>query len=227
MRSNKYLIMKINGDSAVFTNSNFSGGRCASPSDNVTNFQPHDREGSHDNDFYWNSAEELLIGFCRWYNRVDEKEDYHMGNRIYAANSTYRFFRVSNEDEIETTNRDLGFYEITEETFITDMLNSWAYKQVASMFALTPCNQVKRTSPSPVKVNIVINEEMNTWCWTSDYLKEEDYSDCYSITKTIPVGNNYEEAVEFISCTTGRDNFTPYRFGGNDAYNKCKELNKI
>tara|TARA_R100001594_G_scaffold149406_1_gene207121 strand:- start:3588 stop:4271 length:684 start_codon:yes stop_codon:yes gene_type:complete len=221
MRSNKYLVMKINDDSALFTDSSFSGGRSASPSDNVTNFQPHDRHGSHDNDFYWNSAEELLIGFCRWYNRADEKESSNMGNRIYAANATYRFFRVTTEDDIYYANLDLASYEITEDIFITEMITSWAFKQISSMFDESYWS-FQRSKVSPVKVDIVINEETNTWCWTSDYLKEEDYSDCYSITKTIPVGNNYEEAVEFISCTTGRDNFTPYRFGGNDAYDKRK-----
>lgn len=224
MRSNKYLIMKINDDAAVFTNSSFSGGRCASPSDNVTHFQPHDHLGSHDNDFYWNSAEQLLIGFCRWYNRVDEKESYHMGNRIYAASATYRFFRVYNEDEIETANHDLALYEITEETFITEMLTSWAFKQVSGMFTVSNFLCYKRKDPAPVKVDIVINEETSTWCWISDYLKEEDHSDCYSITKTITVGKSYEEALEFISCTTGRDSYTPYRFGGNDVYNKTKAL---
>ena len=223
MRSNKYLIMKINDDSALFTNSNFSGGRCASPLTNVTHFQSHDRHGSHDNDFYWNSAEELLIGFCRWYNRVDEKEAHLMGNRIYAANATYRFFRIYDEVEVEDANRDLAYYEITEETFITEMLTSWAFKQISGMFAVSNFVYHKRADPTSVKVDIVINEETNTWCWTSDYLKEEDYSDCYSITKTIPVGKNYEDAVEYISCTSGCD----YRFGGNDAYNKRKELNKV
>ena len=227
MRSNKYLIMKINDGSVLFTDSSFSGGRCTSPSANVTHFQPYDLEGMHENDTYWNSAEKLLIGFCRWFIRKEEKDSYQMGNRIYAANATYRFFRVPDEDEIETANHDLTSYEISEETFVSDMLNSWAYKQVASMFALTPCNQVERTSPSPIKVDIVINEETNTWCWTSDYLKEEDYSDCYSITKTIPVGKNYEDAVKYISCTSGTEDSIPYRFGGNDAYDKREELNKI
>ena len=68
--------MRINDESATFLNSNFSGGRCTSPSDNVTKFRPYDVPYEHENDTYWNSAEELLIGFCRWYNRVDEKESY-------------------------------------------------------------------------------------------------------------------------------------------------------
>lgn len=131
MRSNKYLVMKINGDSGLFVNSNFHGGRCCSPDDNVTKFRPHDVPNSHENDTYWNSCEELLISFCRWYKRVDEKESYHMGNRIYAATATYRFFKVENEDQIVYANCDLNSYEISEETFINDMLNSWAFTQVS------------------------------------------------------------------------------------------------
>ena len=212
MRSNKYLIMQINGDSALFVNSNFSGGRCASPSDNVTSFRPHDVPFNHENDSYWNSSEELLIGFCRWYRRIDEKESYHMGNRIYSASNTYRFFKIENEDQIPYANCDLNSYEITEETFILDMINSWEFKQVSGMFIAGDHVYHKRESPAPIKVDIVVNEETNSWCWTSDYLKEGDYSHLYSVTKTIPVGKTYEDAVSYISCTSGGE----YRFGGND-----------
>ncbi|CAH9013337.1 conserved hypothetical protein [Vibrio phage 501E54-1] len=212
MRSNKYLIMQINDDSALFLNSNFSGGRCALPSDNTTKFRPHDVPNSHENDTYWNSAEELLVGFCRWYNRVDEKEAYQMCNRIYSANNTYRFFRVEDENEILYANVDLASYEITEETFITEMVNSWAFQQVSRMFAVSNFVTHKRTDPAPVKVSVVINEETDTWCWLSDYLNFE-YKDHLTITiRDVPFRKSYKQAVEYISCTLD----CPYRFGGND-----------
>ncbi|CAH9012264.1 conserved hypothetical protein [Vibrio phage 277E43-1] len=219
MRSNKYLVMQINDDSALFLNSNFSGGRCASPSDNTTKFRPHDVTDSHDNDWYWNSAEGLLVGFCRWYNRVDEKEAYQMGNRIYSANNTYRFFRVEDEDKVLHANVDLASYEITEETFITEMVNSWAFQQVSRMFAVSNFVTHKRTDPAPIKVDLVINTETNTWCWVSDYLKFEHKNHLTITSRSIPVGKSYKQAVECISCTLG----CKYQFGGNDEYLKSKE----
>ncbi len=210
--------MQINGDSATFVNSNFSGGRCASPSDNTTKFRPYDVPYQHENDTYWNSAEKLLVGFCRWYKRVDEKEAYHMGNRIYSASNTYRFFRVEDEDELLYANVDLASYEISEETFITEMLTSWAFEQVSSMFSAKDFVYHKRTDPSPVKVDVVVNTETNTWCWLSDYLNFEHKDHLTLTIRTTPVGKSYKEAVKYLSCTLG----CGYRFGGNDEYNKNK-----
>lgn len=40
MRSYKFLIMKINGDHGLFTDPNFSGGRCTKIDANETWFRP-------------------------------------------------------------------------------------------------------------------------------------------------------------------------------------------
>ena len=125
---------------------------------------------------------------------------------------------IACQDEVNLplANVDLASYEINEETFITEMLTSWAFEQISSMSITGDHVYPKRESPAPIKVEVVINEKTNTWCWLSDYLKQEDYSDCYSLTKTIPVGKSYEEAVKYISCTSQCE----YRFRGNDEYNK-------
>lgn len=217
MRSYKFLIMKINGDHGLFTGSNFGGGRCTKIDANETKFKPHDFGGSHENDDYWNSAEELLVGFSRWYNRVDQKEAYHMGNRIYAANATYRFFRVEDEDQLDSANLDLKSYEISEGQFITDMLNSWAFRQVSSMFCETNFSY-QRPNPSMVDVQVVYNKETNTWCWISDYLEFEKEDHLYVWDIQVPSGKPYDDAVTYIKSEVNCD----YRFGSLDDYNKRK-----
>lgn len=217
MRSYKFLIMKINGDHGLFTGSNFSGGRCTEIDANETKFEPHDFGGGHENDDYWNYAEELLVGFSQWYNRVDQKESYNMGNRIYAANATYRFFRVDDEDQLGSANLDLKSYEISEEQFIKDILNSWVFKQVSSMFRETHFIY-QRPNPSTVYVQVVYNKETNTWCWISDYLEFEKKDHLYVWDIQVPSGKPYDDVVTYIKNEVECD----YRFGGNDGYNKRK-----
>lgn len=223
MRGYKFLVMQTShkGDSTFLTANLGGSGVCADTDTNVTHFRPHDFGGGHDNDNYWNSAEELLVGFSRWYNRIEEKTAYNMGNRIYAATNTYRFFRVNEdlyarEDVLELPNNDLASYEITEEQFIKDMLGSWVFEQVSFMFPDYTLREMKRTPANPVRVKIVYNHDTDSWCWFSDYVGfvQEDYLTVSNMT--VPAGMGYEDAVVYLSCISGEE----YRFGGNDAYNK-------
>ena len=224
MRSYKFLVMETNGEHSMFLNADLGGGGLSAQNDtNVTNFTAHDFGGGHQNDDYWNTPEELLVGFFRWYLRTEEQTAHHMGNRIYSATNTYRFFMVDEslgKQELKLANNDLESFEITERHFINNILNSWAWEQISGMFRDNGIDTV-RTEPSPVEVVIVYNEETTTWCWISDYSKFEDEYHLELSSIYIPVGLNYEEAVMYISkdiigCS--------YRFGGNDAYNKRKGL---
>jgi len=226
MRGYKFLVMQTNknGEHSMFLNAGLGrGGRCCSVTDNVTHFRPLDREGCHDNDNYWNSAEELLVGFSRWYNRMDEKTSYNMGNRLYSATYTYRFFRVdedmySYKCPFEEANNNLTSFEITEEEFIRNIIGSWAFEQVSFMFSeWEGC--FEREAPLPVEVQIVYNEDFNTWCWISDY-QTKNKEGLVVETVKVPVGFDYNSGKNFISGFRA----CPYRFGGNDAYNKRKLL---
>ncbi len=227
-RDYKFLVMQIDSKKeaggAMFLNANLGGGgRCTSATETVTHFRQQDREGCHDNDDYWNSAEELLVGFSRWYNRVDEKTSYNMGNRLYSATHTYRFFRVedellSREDLLGEANKDLTPYEITEREFISNMIGSWAFQQMSHMFSETFFT-LNRVAAQPVKVDIVINKEFNTWCWISDYL-EKDKECLETCNAEVPIGYDYKQGIAYITKLAKCE----YRFGGNDAYNKRKAL---
>ena len=230
-RGYKFLIMQSNDNNNVGFLSGFMGGsRGASPYAKVTNFKKHDFGGGHQNDEYWNSAEELLVGFARWYLRIDEEESYSMGNRIYSATDTFRFFRIDEDlddhkaelDQVDIANKDIEPFEITEAEFISNMLTSWAFEQVSSLFPDMQYDMQNRMKPRPVAVGVVYNREHNTWCWSSDYLNKEDYKDLELKRMEVMVGLHYNEAVGYISARAN----CPYRFGGNDSYNKRKELER-
>ena len=230
-RGYKFLIMQNNDNNNVGFLSGFSGGsRCASPYARVTNFEKHDFGGGHENDEYWNSAERLLVGFARWYLRLDEKESYSMGNRIYAATDTFRFFRIdedlddykSDTSQVDLANKDLLSFEITEAEFISNMSTSYAFEQVSSLFPDMQYDMHNRSAPRPVSVGVVYNKEYNTWSWISDYLEKEDYKGLELKPMEVMVGLHYDEAVGYISAGAN----CPYRFGGNDSYYKRKELER-
>lgn len=223
MKNYKYLVMQIDGERGTFLSSDLGGsGHCTGVDTNVTHFKPHDYGGGHDNDNYWNSAEELLTGFCRWYLRTNEKEARGMGNRLHYATYTYKFFRVeckgfnNNKSILLEANQDLSPFEIPESDFIATMLDSWAFKQVSSMFPEVKFSN-ERTPPEPVEVDVVYNDETSTWCWFSDYLSfdyEDECTDLFGID--VPVGLDYDKALIYISEYLG----CSYRFGGDDKYNK-------
>ena len=226
MRGYNFLVMQtdISGGHSMFLTAGLGGGgRGCSVESNITHFRPRDREGCHDNDDYWNSAEELLVGFSRWYNRIDEKTSYHMSGRLYSATYTYRFFRVdedmySHGCPFKEANNDLVSHEITEREFISNIIGSWAFQQVSYMFSET-LYTLDRVPARPVEVEVVYNKEFNTWCWVSDYLqKDKEYLTVETVK--VPVGLGYEEAVGYISDL----NSCGYRFGGNDAYDKRKKV---
>ncbi len=232
----KYLVMQISstGSAGFLTESLWGSMRCTRADTNVTKFSPHDFGGGHDNDFYWNSLEELLVGFCNWYTRSPEKNDHNMTNRLYHATDTHRFFKVKhdlfiNDDEasgMTAANNDLKSYEITEDEFIKDMIGSYAWEAVSRAFPTnyTFKRKLHRENPKNVHVNIVYNEDTDTWCWSSDYRSKDEYQgvDHLDILDIyVPIGYNYEKAVEHISTVVV---LCEYRFGGNDAYHKRKEL---
>ncbi len=224
MSEYKYLVMQSNAKNNVgFLTASLGGShRCANVDTNVTNFTPHDFGGGHENDDYWNSPEELLVGFSVWYSRWEERKAHNMGNRIYAANATYRFFKVNTgtygdcEDEMFQANQDLPNYEVSEETFIADMLSSREIKILSELFVGDPV----RPAQLPTRVSIVYSKEFNTWCWSSDYRNKEDYNSSNEGYVDIPLGYHYDDAITYISDIYDCE----YRFGGNDAYNKRKEL---
>ena len=224
MKHYRYLVMQSNDRNSVgFLTASLSGShRCAKVDTNITDFNPHDFGGGHDNDNYWNTPEDLLVGFSNWFLRKEEKTSYNMGNRFYAATNTYRFFRaeddVFNADEIDAANLDLKSYEITEAQFILGIQGSYAYKQVSDMFS---GNKVKRPLAEPVKVNVVLNAEHKTWCWVSDYLDKKDYEFLLTHEVSVPVGLHYDEAINYISEFYQGSG---YRSGGNDSYYKRKAL---
>tara|TARA_R110000787_G_scaffold90842_1_gene191607 strand:+ start:940 stop:1659 length:720 start_codon:yes stop_codon:yes gene_type:complete len=229
-RGYKFLIMQSNDNNNVGFLSGFMGGSVsASPYTKVTNFKPHDFGGGHENDEYWNSAEDLLVGFARWYLRIDEKESYSMGNRIYAATDTFRFFRIDEDlddykselDQVDIANNDIVSFEITEAEFISNMLTSWAFEQVSSLFPDTQYDMQNRMKPRPVVVGVVYNKEHNTWSWSSDY-RHGDYKGLELKSMEVMVGLHYDEAIGYISARAN----CPYRFGGNDYYNKRKQLER-
>jgi hypothetical protein len=229
MRGYKFLVMQSNpNNNVMFLSSDLDGGsgRCANVDTNVTHFKPHDFGGGHQNNDYWNSAEDLLVGFSRWYLRTTEKTAYNMGNRLYSATNTYRFFRVDEDldthdiEQVDLANNDLISFEIKEEEFIGNMFNSWCFENIVCLFPPTTFSTT-RTEPSPVEVDVVYNKETNTWCWISDYLNYRNEQHLYVDLLDIPVGLGYKEAVQYISKVLDSE----YRFGGNDSYNK-KQLTK-
>ncbi len=226
MSEYKYLVMQSNARNSVgFLTASLGGShRCADIDTNVTHFsnEGHYYPNTHDNDYYWNTPEELLVGFSRWYLRVSEKTGYNMGNRLYHATNTYRFFKVVDDmddygQEMEAANLDLKSYEITEEEFISDIKNSWAFKAISEMFPQYGC--LDRPEQERVQVNIVRSQEFHTWCWSSDYLSK-DLEGLKVDTLHIPIGLHFDEAKKYLRDRLG----CKYRFGGNDAYNKRKEL---
>ena len=222
----KFLVMQSNDVNNVGFLTETMGGshRSANVDTNVTHFDSH-----WDNRSHWNDAGELLVGFSRWYYRVDEKTAYNMGNRLYFATNTYRFFRVDEEldtaeiDQIDLANVDLKSFEITEAEFIKNMFESWEFKQVERLFSGNQ-NVQMRQNPQPVEVKIVYNSETNTWCWISDYHSGSMEEENCLTTKVIKVtiGLAYEDAVKYISERVNCE----YRFGANDAYNKRKDLER-
>lgn len=226
MSEYKYLVMQSNAKNSVgFLTADLGGGcRSANADTNVTHFsnEGYYHANTHDNDSYWNTPEELLVGFSRWYLRVQEKTAPQMGNRIYHATNTYRFFRVIDDmddhgQEMEAANTDLKSYEITEEEFISDIKGCWAFEALSEMFPNQCCSD--RPIQGCVQVYIIRNIEFNTWCWSSDYLSKDLVSLSVS-TVHVPQGLHYDEAVAWLSGMMECE----YRFGGIDAYNKRKEL---
>lgn len=215
MKHYKYLVMSISEGHAMFLKKDLSGGgRCCDPETNVTHFTPHDFGGGHQNDDYWNTPEELLVGFSRWYVYAVQCNSYNMGNRIYSANTTYRFFRVDEDlDQLHQANNDLLRYEISEEAFISGMMCSWEVSQVMNLFNGNK-GTLHRPKKLPTKVHIVLNWEKESWCWTSDYLRKEDYKHLTVTDEYVPLGLSYEDSVKYISDLSGYN----YRFGGNDRY---------
>lgn len=224
MSEYKYLIMKIDatGEHGGFISASFGGERCTKTDATKTYFTPHDFGGGHDNDSYWNNPEDLIVGFSRWYSRWEERKAHHMGNRIYAANGTYRFFKVNTgtygdcEDEMLLANQDLPSYEVSEETFTADMLSSREIKMLSELFAGDPVRPVQL----PTRVSVVYSKEFNTWCWSSDYRGKGEYNSSNEGYVDVPLGYHYDDAITYISAMYECE----YRFGGNDAYNKRKEL---
>ena len=220
-----YLVMRTQycGESSSFLMKSFSGsGVCCDTNTNTTSFNDHDFGGGHENDTYWNSPEELLIGFSRWYLRKGEKEDYHMCNRIYSATATYRFFRVvddldDNGVEMRKANSDLSSYEITEEAFIKEMLTSWAFKQVGDMYLGRPTT---RPDQNGVVVTVVYNAEFDTWDWISSYLDKKEYEEMTTQEITLPTHITPDTVYKYISNLYHSE----YRFAGDDSYNKRKAL---
>ncbi len=219
MKHYKYLVMKIDGNNGKFLTSNLGGsGRCTEIDTNLTYFKPHDFGGGHDNDTYWNSPEELILGFTNWYMRTAERTTYHIGNRIYNAVATYKFFKVEDtldDDFAFFANTNLKQYEITEEEFIYNMMNSYAMKTMAGLFGNLPRS---RPEQEPVSVEVYYNKVHNTWSWTSDYLQDSVDEDCELMLEFVPVGFDHDKAVEYLSALLDCE----YRFGGNDSYNKRK-----
>jgi hypothetical protein len=223
----KFLVMQSNDVNNVGFLTETMGGshRSANVNTNVTHFDNH-----WDNRRYWNDSGDLLVGFSRWYFRTEEKTSYNMGNRLYSATNTYRFFRVDEDldlpeiDQIDIANKDLKSFEITEAEFIKNMFESWEFKQVERLFSGNP-NVKMRQNPLPVQVDIVYNKETNTWCWSSDYLKPkegEDQSHLHKNSMKVTIGLSYDDAVKYISARANCE----YRFGANDAYNKRKDLER-
>ncbi|AFK66613.1 hypothetical protein COPG_00017 [Colwellia phage 9A] len=223
MRGYKFLVMQANPTNNVaFLTADLNGsGRSANHKTNVTDF-----DSSHDNRSHWNSADKLIIGFTRWYLRINQKEAYNMGNRLYSATNTYRFFRVdtdlddykSNVDQVELANNDLKPFEITEAEFISNIFNSWAWQQVSKLFPKTHTHT--RPPQVPVEVEIVYNSETKSWCWISDYLQPKQEKHLTRKFMKVTIGLHHKEAVKYINARTN----CKYRFGGNDEYYKREAL---
>ena len=85
------------------------------------------------------------------------------------------------------------------------------------MFSVKPS---PRPEQNGVRVTIVYNEEHDTWAWVSDYLSKADYELFPHQEITLPNNTTPPDATRYISelyrCQ--------YRFGGNDAYYKRKDL---
>ena len=228
MRGYKFLVMQSNENNNVgFLSGLLGGSSSADINTNITHFKKNDFGGGHDNDRYWNSAEDLLVGFSRWYLRIGEKEAHLMGNRIYSATDTFRFFRIDTDlddhnNQVDLANNDLASFEITEKEFISNIFNSWAFQQISSLFPDMYYDMNNRAPARPVTVIIVYNKEFNTWCWSSDYLNKEDYKGLEVRSMQVKVGLHYNQAVVYLS---ERSN-CKYRFGGDDSYYKRKELER-
>lgn len=217
----KYLVLRTDskedfGGNTHYMDKSFSGSLFTPDAWYITNFHILSE------DSYWNSPEDLLLGFSRWYTRVEETQAYNMGNRIYAAVATYKFFRVVDDldnhgDEMDAANKDLRPFEITEDVFIEDIKNSYAFKSVGALFS---GESLARSPKLPIEVHIRYNKEYDTWCWVSDYLSEEDYKGTVGGGKYIPVGLSYRAAIKWIS----DEEDCNYRFGGNDSYYKRKAI---
>lgn len=215
MKHYKYLVMSISEGHAMFLTKDLTGGgRCCNNNTTVTHFTPHDFGGGHQNDEYWNTPDELLVGFSRWYTHDVQINSHNMCNRIFSANTTYRFFRVDEElDQTDLANNDLLNYEISEDEFISGILSSWSLSKVMRLFDGNK-KTLYRPKKLPTKVYIVLNEERESWCWTSDYLRKEDYDHLIVTDEYVPLGLSYEDSVEYISDLCEYS----YRFGGNDKY---------
>lgn len=222
MKRYKYLVMRIDGNSGTFLTSCLGGsGRCTEIDTNFTYFKPYDFGGRHENDTYWNTPEELLIGFSNWYLRKTERTSYNMGSRLFSAVAKYKFFKVTDDDfaeydYIKSANVNLGEHEITEEVFISDMLDSYAMKTITDLFGNLPRS---RPEQEPVSVEIYYNRVHNTWSWVNDYLEGSVDEDCQLMLEFIPVGFDYDKSIEYLSALLDCD----YRFGGNDSYYKRKD----
>lgn len=213
MKDYKYLVMEINGDNGVFLSADSSGGRCTEIDANETFFDTD----CCDSKTYWHYPKDLICGFSRWYLRKGEKESYHQINKVYSATNKYRFFKVDCK-EVKLANKDLSKYEVSEEVFIKSIINSNPYQTLRTM--MTHGDRASRIEEAPVTVNIVINFETDTWCWTSDYLRDDDYLE-HTITKyDIPVGVQPDGVKDYIKSKLGLE----YRFAGNDSYSKRKGL---
>lgn len=220
MKHYKYLVMVINGINGKFLTSDLiSSGRGTEIDTNLTYFKPHDFGGGHENDTYWNSPDSLLLGFTNWYMRNTERTAYNMGSRICSAVAKYKFFRVEDtldEDFAFFANTNLKQYEITEQTFISDIMNSHAMKTMVNLFGNLPRS---RPEQEPVSVEVYYNKVHNTWSWVNDYLQVSVDEDCQLMLEFIPFGFDYDKAVIHISTLLDCE----YRFGGNDSYHKRKE----
>lgn len=219
----RFLVMQSNDKNNVGFLTETMGGsyRSADVNTNVTHFDSH-----FDNRHHWNSAGDLIVGFSGWYLRKEEGVAYNMGNRIYAATNTYRFFRVDEDlddnfnDQIDLANKNLKPFEITQQEFIKNIFESREFKQICELFPDRHGGLNSRSKATPVKVQIVYNSETKSWCWISDYINYKPEEFLTKKTMHIKVGLVYEDAVKYISARANCE----YRFGGNDAYYKRKEL---